>query len=209
METTSAKVQVRSITLTRVEGRRYECDRPFTTTSTSPWTEANTWLYKESVTAPEHGGYDKVDFVITFENDETYTGRYDLKHFNAEPPDLIEHVRDFVRFSAGIDCPDHMTEGSWREYLNAMEQYNPGMTEKFAKLYREYNLGEPSMLTAETARVDQTVEVWQHPDVQPVPHQGERGVISSIEGSMAAVRFFNYPYEDTFVPYGHLRPVNV
>ncbi len=209
MQETTIKVKARSIELTRVEGTFYEVDRPYVTNSDMPWDEANTWLLKESVTAPEHGGYDKVDFTITFEDGETYSGHYVLKHFSKERPDLIAHVRDFVRFSAGIDCPPHMTEESWREYLHATEYYSPGVTENFARFYRRYNIGELQMLTPDTAREGQRVEVWQHPNVEPVPHQGERGVISSIHGNQAAVRFFNYAYEDTYVPVAHLRPVGV
>lgn len=207
MQETTTQIQVRNIELTRVEGMFHEVDRPYVTTSDCPWTEANTWLLKESVTAPEHGGYDKLDFTITFENDKTYDGRYDLKHFSCETPDLISHVRDFVRFSAGVDCPDHMTEESWRGYLKATEHYSPGTTEMFADLYHNYNLGYQNELTSETAKEGQRVEVWEHPNVQPVPHQGERGYIREIlPNEWAAVRIYNYPYEDTFIPLGDLRP---
>lgn len=131
------KVQILNITIERLEGKIDECK----TVTVTDWDSANCVLWIMSQTAPEHGGDDAVAFVITFENGKTYDGRYDLKHHTKETPDLKEHVRDFVRFSSGIDCPKHMTEESWREYLEAIEHYSPGTREAFTKLYHNYDIG--------------------------------------------------------------------
>lgn len=135
--TTATKTKVQQIVINRLEGP-IGCDSEYVVSS---WSEADTALARESWTAPKSGGYDKTDFTITFENGHTYSGRYDLKHMSVEFPNLQAHVRDFVRFSAGIDCPEHMTEESWREYLRAVEQYSPGASEQFADLYYNYEIG--------------------------------------------------------------------
>jgi len=90
-------IKPKLITIERVEGLIEEC---VTKTATS-WAEANAILLKWSRTAPEHGGYDKCDFKIVFEDGYEYEGRYDLMHYRRERPDLGKHVRDFVSYHAG------------------------------------------------------------------------------------------------------------
>lgn len=133
----NGRVKVQEITIERAEGLIEECKA----VTVKDYNEANAVLMSMSATAPANGGYDKCDFWITFENGRTYEGRYDLKHHSVEIPDLAAHVRDFVRYSSGIDCPDHMTEESWREFLNATQQYNPGSMEAFADLYHNFDVG--------------------------------------------------------------------
>lgn len=108
-------IRVKSITLTRGEGPAAECDRPQTVSS---WTSANRVLRQWSETAPKDcQTYDKCDFTITFEDGETYEGRYDLKHWACGYPDLAKHVRDFVAFYAGQYKPAWMSEEQYREFL--------------------------------------------------------------------------------------------
>lgn len=91
-------VKPKTITLTRAEGPINLCDKRHVVHS---WPEANALLFSWSRTAPAHGGYNKCDFTIIFEDGETYEGRYDLVHFLVEHPDLARHVRSHISYYAG------------------------------------------------------------------------------------------------------------
>ncbi|MCL0079832.1 DUF192 domain-containing protein [Dehalococcoidia bacterium] len=116
------KIRARSITLRRLEGDRQRDD--FSSHTLTPlddksvWERANSLLRKWSETAPRRGeGYHKVSFIVTYEDGETYQGRFDLKHYTVEYPDLAKHIYHFVAFYAGRYCPPHMTEEQYKEFL--------------------------------------------------------------------------------------------
>lgn len=108
------KIHVKSITITRAEGTIEEVDRPKTISS---FEEADRVLREWSETAPKELGYDKCDFTITYEDGETYKGRYDLKHWATEYPNLGKHVREFLTFHAGKRKPAWMTEEQYESFL--------------------------------------------------------------------------------------------
>lgn len=54
------------------------------------WRDASAYLVCSP--APDLGSY-KTDFVVTFADGETYSGRFDI---GADAPSLEEHVRDFL-----------------------------------------------------------------------------------------------------------------
>ncbi|MCL0084231.1 DUF192 domain-containing protein, partial [Dehalococcoidia bacterium] len=107
------KIRARSITLRRLEGDRQRDD--FSSHTLTPlddksvWERANSLLRKWSETAPRRGkGYHKVSFIVTYEDGETYQGRFDLRHNTVEYPDLAEHIYRSVAFYAGRYRPPHM-----------------------------------------------------------------------------------------------------
>lgn len=103
------------IELRRAEGPVHECDKPFKCES---FFDANVKLKAHSWSAPEGGGYDKVDFTIIDEATGLhYEGRYDLKHWKVETPDLKAHVVGFLEFYAGRSCPSHMTQERYEAFL--------------------------------------------------------------------------------------------
>lgn len=89
-------VPVKEIVIIRAEGPTALCGKPQRAGS---WIEANTILRQNARTAPKGGAYDKHDFTVTFDDGETYQGRYDL-HFEG-PYDLAGHVRDMIGYLAG------------------------------------------------------------------------------------------------------------
>lgn len=114
------KQQPKTIWLNRAEGPIEECGA-ITLTGRNLWKRANLILQTWSETAPQDGCYDKCDFTITYEDGETYTGRYDLKHWSVEIPNLAQHVSDFVTFHAGrceeSSLPEHMQNGAYAKWL--------------------------------------------------------------------------------------------
>ncbi len=110
------------VEITRAEGLHSEVTgKPEVCTrdaSFGIWSCADHILVKWSNTAPKEGGYDKCDFIVTWEDGETYKGRYDLKHHSIEYPDLAKHVYGFLIFHAGLKKPGHMSNEEYRNYLN-------------------------------------------------------------------------------------------
>lgn len=135
------KIKPTSITLTRAEGPHEEVGKPQTVTGErhSTWIEADSVLRGWAGTAPESGGYDKIDFVVTYEDGQTYRGRYDLKHWSVESPDLGKHVSRFVKYYAGLYKPPHMSQEQYQQYLSTV---TPQTIEETKEFYERYDVGE-------------------------------------------------------------------
>jgi hypothetical protein len=95
-------IQVKEIKLRRGEGPPHECG---VWHSFGSFFDADLKLKNWSYSAPEHGGYDKCDFRIVWEDGTEYDGRYDLKHFRVEAPNLGAHEGCF-----GQGRQDHESE---------------------------------------------------------------------------------------------------
>ena len=86
----TAKVKVKTITFLYKEGLIWQCDAlPLATTT---FKQAHSLMMTWADTAPDDGCYDKLDFVVEWENGEEYKGRYDLKHWRVEMPNLAKHM---------------------------------------------------------------------------------------------------------------------
>ncbi len=103
---TATKVTVKEIKITRVEGYQEECNQPI---MASNWNEANAVLRAMAITAPKDDTYNKVDFVVTYTDGETYEGRYDLKYQDTIKADLAGHVQIMVTSNG-------KTKDSWKEF---------------------------------------------------------------------------------------------
>lgn len=90
-----SRVGVASIELERCEGD-WRTELVKATHTKDAWTQADATLTRWAVTAPVGGGYHKCAFVVTFEDGQKYSGRYDLK--GGESPSLAKHVRSFLSF---------------------------------------------------------------------------------------------------------------
>lgn len=91
------KIQVKSIILIRREGPTHLCDKPKEFLNeflnihnedekedqwnkTKIFREANYELDLMSLSCSKGGGYDKVSFVVTYEDGEEYNGRFDMTY---------------------------------------------------------------------------------------------------------------------------------
>lgn len=73
------------------------------------------------------------------------------------------------------------------------------------------------VLTTWTVRIGQRVEVYAHPHVQPIPHQGATGTVQQLPtepSALAGIRIDQYPnYREangntlTWIPLQHLTPL--
>jgi hypothetical protein len=91
------KIQAVRITLRRLEGTLAEIEAPKVITAEtatgSIWEAANRTLMDWSQTAPADGGYDKCEFTVEYMNGQEYQGRYNLKHWTVEVPNLGRHIQ--------------------------------------------------------------------------------------------------------------------
>lgn len=104
-------IKPKQITLTRLEGPTAECDKPVTVPS---FWQADMQLCRWAHTmspASRKGGYDKVRFTIEWPPESglgTYSGRYDLEHWQRQMPNLElwvdQHCKWVIRNS-----DDHWT----------------------------------------------------------------------------------------------------
>lgn len=73
------------IVLKRAEGNIEEC----ITVKVESFEASDIILNYMARTAPISGGYDKTDFLVTFNDGETYKGRFDLKESHKDKRNLI------------------------------------------------------------------------------------------------------------------------
>jgi hypothetical protein len=127
-------IRVARIAITRAEGLPHECS---VTHICGTWDDADAVLKRMAWTAPEHGGYHKTDFRITWEDGETYTGRYDLKRHDVSLAYLARHVRRFCEFYSGRWRPEHVSEEQYR----AIVDRDPELRDAIARLLDTHQIG--------------------------------------------------------------------
>ena len=124
--------KIKEIKLSRWEGPTNNCG----TFTVATFEQADDQLRSWSWSAPEKGqGYDKCGFTITFENGETYEGRYDLNRGTIHS--LQQHVQNFLLCMSGQKKPRHWTDEQYQTVLNR----SPELTERCKKFIAEYDLG--------------------------------------------------------------------
>lgn len=128
MKKIDAEHKIKSITITRAEGKIEECGIDH---HAKTWEEADDILFTMSLSAPKEGGYDKTDFKIIFnDKDNTeYSGTYDLKHHSIDMPNLYDHVSDYVAFYSGKRKPSYMSQ---EQYDNLVSYGNKDEYQEFA-----------------------------------------------------------------------------
>lgn len=130
------------IEIVRAEGPTNLCG---ITQRAKGWADANMILRANSTTAPKGGAYDKHDFKVTFEDGQTYSGRYDLKHWEEEQPDLAGHVRAFLRYLAG-HAPAWMTENpEVLAHYQKDREANPEEVAEAKRWLETYDVGQAAL----------------------------------------------------------------
>ena len=131
------KIKVVSIVLIRAEGPIDECGKVTVRT----YAEADSCLRRWSRTAPEGGGYDKVDFVVTYADGDVYQGRYDLIRDDDRYGNLISgHMADLLAFYSGTRYPSHMTRERYQEFLSS--QWGAGIIATAKDFLERYALAD-------------------------------------------------------------------
>lgn len=112
-----AKIGVKSVELLRGEGLISFTDQFMKVYEDLGF--ANMALSELAHKAPSCGAYNKISYIVTFLDGETYEGRIDLKHHDIGHTEIIQRsMGSFVDFHAGRYCPDHMTRESYDQFLD-------------------------------------------------------------------------------------------
>jgi len=133
------KIKPAKIILTRAEGQ-IGVDS-FDPTEAASFREADSILRKWALTAPKELGYDKVDFKVIFEDGEIYEGRYDLKYKDITEASLENHMKEFLRFLAGLSS-SWMSEKQYTQFLEENETREPGERQACLDFLCRYDLGD-------------------------------------------------------------------
>lgn len=131
------KVRVKSISLNRAEG----CTRALEAKTVTSFEAADAVLREWARTAPEKAGCHKVDFKVTWQDGETYEGRYDLVRADTSKASLATHMREFCSFHGGLWCPSHMPREQYEEFIEQQERVPGGPKRmEFVRLLERYAL---------------------------------------------------------------------
>lgn len=131
-------IPVKEIRITRVEGKTDGIEKRF-----NNWDDAHIYLIRQGYSAPEKGnGYDKCDFMVEWQDGETYTGRFDLQKggVNSGGDNLKQQVKNMLLFWANKRRPlwtlKKGEEKNWEDMQrqNINEGYQK-MAEEFLKAY--------------------------------------------------------------------------
>jgi hypothetical protein len=117
--------KVTNVRLMRAEGPSHLCRKE----RNVPSLKEATWIIHDwATTAPKDGCYDKVDFTVTWEDGETYEGRFDMKYEHTAAANPIgEQMKEWIMF--------HFIRPRWM----TPEQYKGlGFTEEDEKMAREF-----------------------------------------------------------------------
>lgn len=116
------KVKVSKVWVNRAEGPIDQC-RDYTFEGPDALQQAQRQMFKWGTTVSPGGGYDKCDFVVTFEDGEMYSGRYDLKGDGLADDGLTiaGQIRRMLRFWAGEWRPAWCNDKEWGDICKRHE----------------------------------------------------------------------------------------
>ena len=137
--TTTRRIAIESITITRAEGPAADCGKP---TIHSTWTDAEARIQHICRHAPTDGTYFKTDFAIRYRDGNLYEGRYDAAHPTSKvyEPTLSGHVRSHLEYVAGLAHPKHLTEAQYESHLDRLAKDRPGMRDEALAFLTKYAL---------------------------------------------------------------------
>lgn len=128
------KIGVSKIVITRAEGPSNLCGKPQVYCD---WSMAEAGFRSSNVTLPgPEMGYDKHDFIVYFQDGETYEGRLDVKQRCCPDNDqnVKEHVNSFMSFYAGIGKPGWMSLENYERALIGVKK------EEYLEFLRKYDV---------------------------------------------------------------------
>lgn len=145
LEKTSKKLQVTEIWLERLEGKSEEQtliasevgSNSSCNSKKNIWQLANEILARWAVTAPTRG-YDKVDFKVSWEDGETYEGRYSLKYHDIILANLGRHIHSFLMFY--LEKPRHLSKENYQDILDYTLADNPCYIDDCSKMIKDYDI---------------------------------------------------------------------
>jgi hypothetical protein len=183
---------IKKITITRAEGPANLCGKPETFAS---FDEATRWLYRQSSTFPETGGYDKHDFTIVWEDERTYTGRLDCTRAGHRDNDLDlrAHVIQHASFYGGMLQYPIMGRMGYHDLIMDAEKRHPGTCESYRDLLVNYLFDPtPESIGPFCARchIVLTADEQQHGSICTYCHADDAAALARTTPGATFVRLF-------------------
>lgn len=146
------KIPIKRIEFEQVEGLAEDC-RLHVFTS---WIEVEAHVFMAARKAPSDGSYFKCDVGIEWADGTTRGFRFDMnrKHGQFTFP-VSNELHSELLFYSGRWCPAHMTLDERDSFLNMIDEMNPGVRERAAKILDTCDIGlAPSRTTVEETNDD-------------------------------------------------------
>ena len=90
-------------------------------------TEVLVQLAKWGISAPEGGGYDKIDFLVQWENGHSYGGRFDLQRGGCDRGQSFwVNLKNNLGLFALLRRPISMTDSQWDDFCERISRYDTG-----------------------------------------------------------------------------------
>jgi len=141
-----AKAKVVSIYLYRAEGPTKVLERLGRQRTVASYEEADRVLKTWSATAPKPGeGYDKIDFKVTWEDGQTYEGRYDLTqedslHARSRLNLIGSHIQQQLLFYSGLSRPRHLSPEDYERYLSQLRRSSGETPESYIQFLQTHEV---------------------------------------------------------------------
>ena len=74
-------------------------------------------------TAPKDNGYDKVDFIVKWDNGKSYIGRFDMQEGGTDSKeDFFTSLQNRIKFYACQRRPSHFKQEHWEHHCKQSEK---------------------------------------------------------------------------------------
>jgi len=84
-------------------------------------------LAKWGHSAPKNGGYDKIDFLVQWENGHSYGGRFDLQRGGADRGQTFwVNLKNNLGLFSLLRRPISMTDSQWEDFCERISRYDTG-----------------------------------------------------------------------------------
>jgi len=76
-------------------------------------------IFEWGCSAPKNGGYDKTDFIVQWDNNQSYSGRFDMQYGGTENGESFwVSLKNRILFYAGLRRPAHFDDASWNDFID-------------------------------------------------------------------------------------------
>jgi hypothetical protein len=126
-------IKVTEIWLNRAEGPTQDVGQK----KVKSFADANRVIKNWATSAPKNGGYDKVDFKVTWEDGEVYEGRYDMTYEDTWKANIGDQIRRFMLFHSGLERPYWLTEDRYQQQVAMIEKRTGTPREAYAEFLKD------------------------------------------------------------------------
>ena len=129
-------IKVKGIFLSRAEGPTRDLGQR----TVKSFEAANRVLKDWATSAPRDGSYNKVDFRVVWDDDESYEGRNDLTYEDTWKANLGDQIRRFMLYHSGLERPFYLPSERYESFISEMEKRTGRRREEYAEFLKDREL---------------------------------------------------------------------